>query len=62
MLPALNVRLAVCAFSITNRYVVDFQVEFACPEQQVKVTERIELTEIGAIRDAISEPFSLISL
>src|SRR6185295_20079494 len=47
--PALDVGLAVGARLIPNRQINDAEVEFGGAEQQVEITERIEITEVGAV-------------
>src|SRR4051794_9829112 len=46
MAPALDVGLAVGPFPIADRQFDDLETELGRPEQQVEVTERIEVAEV----------------
>src|SRR2546421_444342 len=49
MLPTLNIRCAIRAFTVAHRYVHNLEPEFGSPKQQVKITEWIKITKVGTI-------------
>ena len=49
MLPSLDVGCTIRTFAVTNGHVYDFLVQFGCPEQKIKITERIEIAKIRTI-------------
>src|ERR1051326_1725532 len=47
--PALNVRGSVGTFPVADRHLDDLETELGGAEQQIEVTERIEITEVAPI-------------
>ena len=50
MVKAGDLCFAVSAADVSNRNLESFKIEFRCTENEVEITERIEVTEIGAAR------------
>ena len=49
MRPAIDVRLAIRPFAITDRNIGDLQIQFPGTEQKVEIAEGIEVPEVGAV-------------
>ena len=53
-----DVRVSVSAFSIPDRHFSHFEVEFGSPEEEVKISEWIEVPKIASVRLDLFEVFT----
>src|SRR5947199_4976522 len=54
MAPSVDIGFAIGPRAISNRQIHQAQIELGRPEEQIEITEWIEITEIGAVpRDGL---------
>ena len=49
MPPALDIRLSVKSFAVSDGNIHNFEVQFIRAEEQIKVTEGIEVAEVSTV-------------
>ena len=49
MSEARYLRAAICSLGVADRYFNHFQIELGGAEDQIEISERVEISEIGAV-------------